>query len=374
MEVNNVGFYLFISNDKIINFIITCNAGGFIGGSSRSDFCGPDYLIEHDVIVVTFNYRLGPLGFLSLADRTLNVAGNAGLKDQVFALKWIQTNIEAFGGDKNNVTLCGESAGAVSVHLHMMSNQSRGLFHKAILVSGTAFIKSWGVNEQSNDFAARLAKKCGWNGVGGEAKILETLENANAHALMKHSAAINFLTAEEFSQFFIFSFGPVVEPYVTDNCFIPNNPAQMARDAAHWSNSIPCMIGGASLEGVMLDFMGKNEFYLDLLTDARYFTPSRELGLNVNSNEALKYGLELKELYNKGDAAPKNLKKLFEYAGDRLIWHGIYNAVLSRIEGCGKTFLFRFDADTELNFMKRMAKVEYSGASHGDMSLYFLSR
>jgi carboxylesterase type B len=64
-------------------------------------------LLQKDVIVVSFNYRLGIIGFLSLDDESLNIPGNAGLKDQVFALKWVQRNIKNFGGDPDNVTIFG---------------------------------------------------------------------------------------------------------------------------------------------------------------------------------------------------------------------------------------------------------------------------
>lgn len=77
----------------------------------------PEYLIEEDVIVVTMNYRLGILGFLTLPEA--GIYGNAGLKDQLLALKWVQQNINHFGGNADNVTLFGESAGASCVHLHL---------------------------------------------------------------------------------------------------------------------------------------------------------------------------------------------------------------------------------------------------------------
>lgn len=70
---------------------------------------GGDYLLQKDIVFVTLNYRVGPIGFLSLKDPELNVPGNAGLKDQVFALKWVQNNIANFGGDPENVTLFGTS-------------------------------------------------------------------------------------------------------------------------------------------------------------------------------------------------------------------------------------------------------------------------
>lgn len=70
---------------------------------------GPDYFLEHDVVLVTGNYRLGALGFLSTEDK--ECSGNFGFKDQVMMLKWVRTNIDKFGGDSNSVTIFGESAG-----------------------------------------------------------------------------------------------------------------------------------------------------------------------------------------------------------------------------------------------------------------------
>lgn len=78
---------------------------------------GPDYLIEKDIVLVSFNYRLGAIGFLSLSDPFLDIPGNAGLKDQVLALKWIKENIKNFGGDSNNVTIFGESVSKVLLSL-----------------------------------------------------------------------------------------------------------------------------------------------------------------------------------------------------------------------------------------------------------------
>ena len=70
---------------------------------------GLDYLLQKDVVYVSINYRVGPMGFLSLKDPELDIPGNAGLKDQVYALKWVQKNIANFGGDPDNVTVFGNS-------------------------------------------------------------------------------------------------------------------------------------------------------------------------------------------------------------------------------------------------------------------------
>ncbi|KAL1122365.1 hypothetical protein AAG570_003770 [Ranatra chinensis] len=106
--------------------------GWFQSGSYESR--GPEFLLDQDIVLVRVNYRLGPLGFLSAEDKIL--PGNFGLKDQWLALKWVQKNIEHFGGDPNRVTLFGESSGGCSVHLHMFSPRSQGLFQRAISSSG----------------------------------------------------------------------------------------------------------------------------------------------------------------------------------------------------------------------------------------------
>jgi len=89
-----------------------------------SDIGNPVYFMDEDVVLVTTQYRLGVLGFLSSGDET--ISGNMGMKDQVQALKWIQANIKDFGGDPNTVTIFGESAGAASVHFHLFSPLSEG--------------------------------------------------------------------------------------------------------------------------------------------------------------------------------------------------------------------------------------------------------
>lgn len=93
----------------------------FESGSSYS----PDYLMEEEIVLVTFNHRINILGFLSTGKDGV-IQGNAGLKDQVLLLKWVQKNIAHFGGDTEQVTLLGLNSGAVSVHLHMVSPMSDG--------------------------------------------------------------------------------------------------------------------------------------------------------------------------------------------------------------------------------------------------------
>lgn len=91
--------------------------------------------MDRDIVLVMFNYRLASLGFLAMG--TKEAPGNSGMKDQVLVLRWVQKNIEKFGGNKNLVTIFGYSAGGFSVTAHLASPMSKNLFHRAIAMSGS---------------------------------------------------------------------------------------------------------------------------------------------------------------------------------------------------------------------------------------------
>ncbi|MDN3273639.1 carboxylesterase family protein [Frankia sp. RB7] len=117
--------------------MVWIHGGGFQFGSSANPATDGSLLAAKGVVVVSFNYRLGIFGFLAHPDLDAEApSGNYGLQDQLAALRWVQSNIAAFGGDPDNVTLFGESAGAMAVGILMASPLARGLFHKAIGESG----------------------------------------------------------------------------------------------------------------------------------------------------------------------------------------------------------------------------------------------
>ena len=117
--------------------------GGFAAGSTSEPRQDGGNLAKKGVMVVSFGYRLGVFGFLALPELTKesehNASGNYGLLDQVAALQWVKANIAAFGGDPDNVTIFGESAGSFSVSALMASPLAQGLFKRAIGESGAFF-------------------------------------------------------------------------------------------------------------------------------------------------------------------------------------------------------------------------------------------
>ncbi len=121
--------------------MVWIHGGSFVGGSGSTPwYDGTTLATRGDVVVVTINYRLGAFGFLWLGDLDdrYRSSGMNGILDQAAALAWVRTNIEAFGGDPNNVTIFGESAGAMSVSTLLATPAARGLFQRAIAQSGAA--------------------------------------------------------------------------------------------------------------------------------------------------------------------------------------------------------------------------------------------
>ena len=115
--------------------------GAFTEGAGSIPLYDGDALARKGVVVVTMNYRLGPYGFFAhpalTADSPHRASGNYGLADMVASLRWVQSNIAAFGGDPSNVTVFGQSAGAMAIGSLVTSPETKGLFHRAIGQSGS---------------------------------------------------------------------------------------------------------------------------------------------------------------------------------------------------------------------------------------------
>lgn len=112
--------------------IVYIHGGSFSWGDAKSQ-AGPQYLMDREVVLVSFNYRLGALGFMSVG--TEEIPGNAAMKDMALVLQWVNRNIINFGGNPNKVTLVGWSAGALAVHALMLSPMVEGLFHRVVAIS-----------------------------------------------------------------------------------------------------------------------------------------------------------------------------------------------------------------------------------------------
>ncbi|KAK2587834.1 hypothetical protein KPH14_003932 [Odynerus spinipes] len=218
--------------------MVYIHGGGFLSGSGVDTFVKPDYLITKDVVLVTINYRLGFLGFLNLNDEV--APGNQGLKDQVAALKWIQENISNFGGDANNVTILGPSAGAASVHYLTLSPMAKGLFHKAICQSGASKCP-WAWSESQAGYSFKLAAILGKDSRDPN-EIVEFLRTVPASLITQAQSKV--LTPNQ-TALMCLPVRPTTDSK-SSNPFLPSNFEELSND-----QNIPMMMGYDNMEFIM---------------------------------------------------------------------------------------------------------------------------
>jgi para-nitrobenzyl esterase len=223
--------------------------GNYAGTASGNNFDG-ESLARHGVILVTANYRLSVFGFLAHPELTKesphHASGNYGLMDQIAALKWVRDNISKFGGDPANVTIFGQSAGAVDVNVLMTSPQAKGLFHKVIAESGTvtrvpddATMRMTGLgavmsprsgDTYSDALTLAEAEKAGEKLFPGSLKELRAMPAAD---LLKTTAAPRM------------SIGPA-NGIIVDGWIFPKPPAEVF--AKGQEQKVPLLIGNNSRE------------------------------------------------------------------------------------------------------------------------------
>nr|XP_013119518.1 unnamed protein product [Stomoxys calcitrans] len=231
------------SRDKL-PVMVYIHGGGWFAGSSHPALVGPEYFMDtQEVILVTFNYRLGVFGFLSTEDAI--VPGNFGLKDQTLALKWVQKNIVAFGGNPNQVTIFGQSAGGVSAHMHMLSKHSEGLFQGVISMSGPANVP-FGIQPNSLKLARLTAKYSNIDNANelSTAKLVKALRTVDVETLLKAADAIKYWDVDPLTVY-----RPVVENFNSSDAFFTENPTDIFRRGDY--KAVPFMTGIVPGEGAV---------------------------------------------------------------------------------------------------------------------------
>ncbi|XP_048345619.1 acetylcholinesterase-like [Sphaerodactylus townsendi] len=212
---------------------------GVLPGTTEIICDGAFLAATENVIVVSMNYRQGPLGFLSLPPAA---PGNMGLLDQQLALRWTKENAAAFGGDPTRMTIFGESAGGASVHYHLLSPGSQPLFDQAVLQSGTAITPwAWVSPEEAKRRALVLAQQMGCT-EDEDSAIVSCLQKKPMEKFLLYMSSVVDLK-------FIFHL-----PFVptTDGDFLPDDPQKLV-ESRHFQTK-PIMIGTTSDEGSLFVF------------------------------------------------------------------------------------------------------------------------
>jgi para-nitrobenzyl esterase len=254
---------------KPVPVMVWIFGGAFVFGSGgAAPYNGNNLVPKGEVVVVSMNYRVGALGFLAhdalAAEASSHSAGNYGLLDQQAALQWVQTNIGAFGGDKTNVTLFGESAGGKSVCLQMLSPGSKGLFNRTIVESGLCLSPGFtlDVAEAEGDRFAQ-AMGCGAQDSGS---VLSCLRGLSASAITNGPATTPAQLPGGFfyqdSSMTISAFQPIV-----DGVFLTDQPATLF--AANKEFAMPVLQGANTAEGALFQTEALGP-YTPVTTNAEY--------------------------------------------------------------------------------------------------------
>jgi len=219
--------------------MVWLHGGGNVNGTGSQTFYDGSAFARDRVVLVTLNYRLGILGFFAhpaLGGKQGDCqTGNFGLLDQIAALRWVQRNIAAFGGDASNVTLFGESAGAEDALILASSDAAKGLFGKVISESAGGLWDRWPTLTQAQTQGAKLAMALGSPGDGATLATALGSPGDGATAAQLRSLPSDKLTAVSDDD----QIGPMV-----DGCIVQASPAVSLAHGVH----LPLIIGTNGVE------------------------------------------------------------------------------------------------------------------------------
>ncbi|CAH0719120.1 unnamed protein product, partial [Brenthis ino] len=332
------------SSKNKLPVLVWIHGGRFRYGSGNRYLYGPNFLIRHDVILVTLNYRLGPYGFMCL--NTPDVPGNQGLKDQFLGLRWIKDNIAAFGGDANKITIVGESAGAMSIDFHLISKQEK-LFNQAIIQSGSVFHPTV-LEDADTSKPLKIAERLGF----------QTDDLSQALAFLKNTDAMLVIAAfEELGLIFNIC---VEKEFEDIESILPDHPINMDYPKA---KRIPILSGFNSHEQLNL-YANKNADYFKNL---KIFS---ELDAVFNYDEDFQKMEDLMRHFYIGDEDITDAVRWsiidfssdyeFNFPGQRSIQKYLEN-------GAQDVYQYLFAYSGKRNYLKNRDNVTAEGvAAHGD--------
>nr|XP_034826961.1 juvenile hormone esterase-like [Maniola hyperantus] len=326
------------------------HGGLYITGSGNDDLYGPDFLInQNDVVAVTINYRLDNLGFLVLD--TESVPGNAGMKDQVAALRWVRMNIKNFGGDPNKVTIFGESVGSASVALHALSPMSKGLFRRVIGTSGVP-INDFSTAFEQKRRAFELGKKLGLVTTNSSA-LLKFLQTVPVRQLINTNSTI--IAAEDYIQF-------TTRGYYTVPLTLIENGRQQ----------VDMLLGYMSNEGLIIVSILENSNIIDNYRRFPEILVPRDIFYRTTPTRHLQLADVIRQYYTGSPLRSLNTIPIFvSYETDLFIYPIIRYARRLSNGGNGKLYLFEFSSVSERNVVGQPGRTYgLTGVSHLEDLVY----
>ncbi|XP_076454035.1 carboxylesterase 1C-like isoform X2 [Babylonia areolata] len=326
--------------------MIFIHGGGFAVGDAHS-YRPSKLVVDGRVIVVAIQYRLGPYGFFTTGDGL--VPGNAGLWDQNLAIRWVKDNIQAFGGDPSRITIFGESAGSMSVGLHMLSPQSKGLFQRGIMQSGAPQnIVHWIDMFDMNAVFKDLAEMCGCQG-DSSSDLLKCIKDQTEEDFFNKSS--EHAAKSPFKAYYY--------PNI-DGEFLPGKVTELLKDNQYMTdngvNDFDIIVGLNNKEGALVLF---SVVYMNMSLESMYTSAMFQgmvdscLGLQrLNKNSVMKKTIEF--FYRGADAATnvsETLEPLVDMYGDCILTTDILDWArrLAASSHSAARYVYIFDHDFAFN-------------------------
>ncbi|XP_035697791.1 carboxylesterase 4A-like [Branchiostoma floridae] len=327
--------------------MVYIHGGGWQVGEGTNN--GTQLAAEENVIVVTFNYRLGVFGFLGTGDH--HAPGNVGLLDQTQAIRWVRENIDNFGGDVNRITIFGLSAGGMAVSLHLLSPLNSGLFHRAITQSGSPFTPGFlGTKESALADARQLAESLGCDGSSGAATedVVSCLKSRTAQDVLTTSSAVQSASH--------IAFTPIV-----DGTFLPASPEEIFAEGSVEARDY--ILGVTSMEGGIVLYNDLNEKIVseDTFQEHLEYTMGTYNTNLVQITHAAKF-----EYLSNATASPRDLQMDFmRMYGDWLFVAPTTRMAREFASAGNPTYLYNFDHVTSF-----FDHPWIGGASHAEENYY----
>ncbi|XP_046679909.1 esterase FE4-like [Homalodisca vitripennis] len=343
--------------------IIFFHAGGFLSGSGNNVWTGPQYFLDQDIVLVTGNYRLGPLGFISTGDSV--IPGNYGLKDQLEIMKWVKQNIGAFGGDPECVTLFGYSAGAASVQMHMVSPLSRGLFHRAIASSYSATSPAALIRDPAS-LSRRYANLLNCSTETSH-QIRECLLQKSVADLLAAANGIWDTLQPPFSLF-----APVVEKQGGEERFLRDDPVKLFQSGQF--AQVPLITGTTRDEfNWRAQFLLTNSTYVNRINNEfdeigpwEFHYPREPRRVSKRISAALK-----RFYFNNQPVSNSTEEQLgWLYADSRVIFSVYQAAKLIAEQSSAPVYYYKFDFEGRYSYRYRLGTQIPYGVGHHDDLIY----
>ncbi|XP_072398062.1 venom carboxylesterase-6-like [Diabrotica undecimpunctata] len=350
-------------SSKKLNVLFYIHGGAFM--FNHGGMFGPEIIMDRDVIYITINYRLGPLGFLSTEDNV--VPGNNGMRDQILALKWMKDNIEYFGGNPDSITLMGMSAGGASVHTHFITPHSKGLFARGVSQSGCV-LNPWVLMEEPLNHAKKVASLVGCPTESNE-EMVNCLKTKPAKQIVN--------TVKQFQPWLYNPFSPfglVVDSWAEDPVF-PEHPFLLLQKGL--VQDLPWMISYTSSEGLY----PASDFYFDEYTDYLDKRWDSIMPYILHYHESVpKYQMDKvsqkirNEYLKKTPVSRRDFAKFVKILSDRLFIKDIETAARLQSEATKSpvySYYFNYRGAHSKSELRTHSNVDI-GVSHADDTCYCL--